>query len=154
MAKYASCSRAHRSQKGMPRISTTAWRGQGLSVLLPTWHTPSFFVASVFSKSCTTTVRALGAGNAGAARSTNLNDAANRHPLITPSPFPLIAGRLLLVLQIITHYCYYNYFILPSTRPALRGSGQADRARGLRFQKNTSLPGSSVNKDNLQSLVG
>src|SRR5215213_1895316 len=76
MAKYASCSRAHRSQKGMPRISTTAWRGQGLSVLLPTWHTPSFFVASGFSTSFTTTVRALGAGNAGAARSTNLNDAS------------------------------------------------------------------------------
>src|SRR5829696_8221313 len=76
MAKYASCARAHRSQKGMPRISTTAWRGQGWSVLLPTWHCPSFFVASVFSKSFTTTVRILGVGNAGAARSTTPNDAA------------------------------------------------------------------------------
>src|SRR5215211_2026104 len=65
----------------MPRISTTAWRGQGWSVLLPTWHIPSFFVASVFSKSFTTTVRILGVGNAGAARSTTPNDAAGTDSL-------------------------------------------------------------------------
>src|SRR5215204_6725098 len=46
MAKYASCSRAHASQKDMPLISTTAWWRQGLSVLLLTWHSPSFLVAS------------------------------------------------------------------------------------------------------------
>src|SRR5215207_3610166 len=74
MAKYDSCSRAHRSQKGTPWISTTARRRQGRSVLLPTWHSPSF-VASIFSKSSTTTVRVLGVGNAGAARTTTVNDA-------------------------------------------------------------------------------
>ena len=31
---------------------------------------------------------------------------------MTPSPFPLIARWLLFILQIITHNCYYNYFIL------------------------------------------
>ena len=46
MAKYASCSRAHGSQKGMPLISTTAGLRQGLSVLLLTWHSPGFLVAS------------------------------------------------------------------------------------------------------------
>src|SRR5215216_6746060 len=46
MAKYASCSRAHGPQKATPRISTTAGRGQGLFVLLRTWHgTP--IIASV-----------------------------------------------------------------------------------------------------------
>src|SRR3712207_5113007 len=62
--------------EGYARISTTAWLGQGRSVLLPTWHSPSFFVASVFRRSSTTTVRVLGAGNAGAAKSTTPNDAA------------------------------------------------------------------------------
>jgi hypothetical protein len=38
MAKYASCSRAHGTQKATPRICTTAPRGQGLSVLLRTWQ--------------------------------------------------------------------------------------------------------------------
>ena len=38
MAKYASCSRAHGPQKATPRISAAARRGQGLSVLLRTWH--------------------------------------------------------------------------------------------------------------------
>src|SRR5215218_1371999 len=46
MAKYASCSRAHCSQKGTPQISVTARCGQGCSVLLRTWHGPSFFVAA------------------------------------------------------------------------------------------------------------
>ena len=46
MAKYASCSRAHGSQKGMPLISTTAGLRHGLSVLLLTWHSPGFLVAS------------------------------------------------------------------------------------------------------------
>ena len=85
MAKYDSCARAHRSQKGTPWISTTARRRQGRSVLLPTWHSPSF-VASVFSKSSTTTVRVQGAGNAGAARSTTVNDAAGTVSLRHPFP--------------------------------------------------------------------
>ena len=102
MAKYASCSRAHRSQKGMPRISTTAWRGQGRSVLLPTWHCPSFFVASVFSKSFTTTVRVLGAGNAGASKSTTPNDAAGT-----------VSWRHLLSRSSLGACCfYYNYSTL------------------------------------------
>jgi hypothetical protein len=42
MAKYVSCSRAHASQKGTPKISTDAGRGQGRSVLFRTWHGPSF----------------------------------------------------------------------------------------------------------------
>jgi hypothetical protein len=45
MAKYASCSRAQDSQKGIPRISTTArWR-HGLCVLLRTWQGTRFGVA-------------------------------------------------------------------------------------------------------------
>src|SRR5829696_8163311 len=40
MAKYTSCSRAHGLQKATPRISTSARRGQGLSVLLRTWQDP------------------------------------------------------------------------------------------------------------------
>src|SRR5215213_9385169 len=47
MAKYASCSRAHASQKGIPRISTTAWWGHGLCVLLRTWQAPSCVTASI-----------------------------------------------------------------------------------------------------------
>src|SRR5688572_26400593 len=47
MAKYACCSRAHGPQKATPRISTSARRGQGLSVLLRTWQRPGFVVASV-----------------------------------------------------------------------------------------------------------
>ena len=102
MAKYASCSRAHCSQKGTPQISTTAWRGQGWSVLLPTWHCPSFFVASVFSKSFTTTVRILGVENAGAARSTTPNDAAGTDSL-----------RHLLSRSSLGDCCfYYNYSTL------------------------------------------
>jgi hypothetical protein len=47
MAKYASCSRAHASQKGIPRISSTArWR-HGLCVLLRTWQYPGVLVAWV-----------------------------------------------------------------------------------------------------------
>src|ERR671921_2906491 len=42
MAKYASCLRAHGPQKATPRISTSALRGQGLSVLLRTWQRPGF----------------------------------------------------------------------------------------------------------------
>src|SRR5215216_62891 len=94
MTKYASCSRAHCSQKGTPRISTTARREQGRSVLLPTWHSPSSFVASVFSKSSTATDRVRGAGNTGAARSTNLNGAAGllslRH-LLPAHPWAVVA---------------------------------------------------------------
>src|SRR5215203_4915845 len=93
MAKYDSCSRAHRSQKGTPWISTTARRRQGRSVLLPTWHSPSF-VASVFSKSSTTTLRVLGAGNAGAARSTTVNDAAgivSLHHLLSRPSWAIVA---------------------------------------------------------------
>ena len=102
MAKYASCSRAHCSQKGTPKISTTAKRGQGWSVLLPTWHCPSFFVASVFSKSFTTTVRILGVENAGAARSTTPNDAAGTDSL-----------RHLLSRSSLGDCCfYYNYSTL------------------------------------------
>jgi hypothetical protein len=41
-AKYASCSWVHGSQKGIPRISTTAEREQGFPVLLRTWHGPGF----------------------------------------------------------------------------------------------------------------
>src|SRR5215217_202076 len=47
MAKYASCSRAHGPHMTTPRISTSARRGHGLSVLLRTWQGPSFVVASV-----------------------------------------------------------------------------------------------------------
>src|SRR5829696_1560329 len=46
MAKYASCWRAHASQKGMPRISTSARPRQGLSVLLRTWQGPGVLAAS------------------------------------------------------------------------------------------------------------
>src|SRR5215203_2102134 len=46
MAKYASCRRAHGPQKATPRISTSARRGQGLSVLLRTWQDPGT-IASV-----------------------------------------------------------------------------------------------------------
>jgi hypothetical protein len=42
--KYASCSRAHGSQKGMPLIFTTAGRRQGRSVPLRTWHCPCSLV--------------------------------------------------------------------------------------------------------------
>src|SRR5215211_8451515 len=42
IAKYASCWRAHSPQKATPRISTSALRGQGLSVLLRTWQGPGF----------------------------------------------------------------------------------------------------------------
>src|SRR5215204_6625179 len=42
MAKYASCLRAQGPQKATPRISTSARRGQGLSVLLRTWQGPGF----------------------------------------------------------------------------------------------------------------
>src|SRR5829696_4677354 len=38
MAKYASCSRAHGPQKATPKISTSALRRQGLSVILRTWQ--------------------------------------------------------------------------------------------------------------------
>ena len=41
-AKYASCWRAHGPQKATPRISTSARRGQGFSVLLRTWQGPGF----------------------------------------------------------------------------------------------------------------
>src|SRR5687767_2703776 len=47
MAKYASCSRAHASQKGIPRISTSARPRQGLSVLLRTWQDPGVLSASL-----------------------------------------------------------------------------------------------------------
>src|SRR5215210_5987231 len=47
MAKYASCSRAHGPQKGIPRMSTSARREQGLSVLLRTWQDPGVLVASL-----------------------------------------------------------------------------------------------------------
>src|SRR5215207_6183532 len=47
MAKYASCWRAHSPQKGTPRISTSARRGQGLSVLLRTWQGLGLVFASV-----------------------------------------------------------------------------------------------------------
>src|SRR5215210_1068523 len=46
MAKYASCWRAHAPQKATPRISTSARRRQGLSVLLRTWQVPNFVVSS------------------------------------------------------------------------------------------------------------
>src|SRR5215208_6171444 len=49
MAKYASCSRAHASQKGIPRISTSARPRQGLSVLLRTWQDPDVLGAWVKS---------------------------------------------------------------------------------------------------------
>ena len=45
MAKYASCSRAHGPQKATPRISMTARRGQGLSVMLRTWHCAGIFAS-------------------------------------------------------------------------------------------------------------
>src|SRR4028118_625729 len=44
IAKYASCSRAHPSQKGMPWISTTARCRQAFSVLLRIWQGPAFVV--------------------------------------------------------------------------------------------------------------
>src|SRR5829696_7762431 len=47
MAKYASCRRAQGPQKATPKISTSALREQGLSVLLRTWQRPGFVVASV-----------------------------------------------------------------------------------------------------------
>jgi len=47
IAKYASCRRAQGPQKATPRISTSALRGQGLSVLLRTWQRPGFVTASV-----------------------------------------------------------------------------------------------------------
>src|SRR5215210_2803602 len=47
MAKYASCSRAHGLQKATLRISTSARRGQGLSVLLRTWQGPGIVFVSV-----------------------------------------------------------------------------------------------------------
>src|SRR5215207_2951477 len=46
MAKYASCWRARGPQKATPRISTSARRRQGLSVLLRTWQVPDFVVSS------------------------------------------------------------------------------------------------------------
>src|SRR5215217_6753768 len=46
MAKYPSCWRAHGPQKATPRISTSARRGQGCSVLLRTWQGPDT-IASV-----------------------------------------------------------------------------------------------------------
>jgi len=46
MAKYTSCSRAHGPQKATPRISTSALRGQELSVLLRTWQGPGI-IASI-----------------------------------------------------------------------------------------------------------
>ncbi len=45
IAKYASCSWTHGSQKGMPLIFTTAGRRQGRSVLLRTWHSVSSVVS-------------------------------------------------------------------------------------------------------------
>jgi hypothetical protein len=49
MAKYASCSRAQASQKGIPLISITArWR-HGLSVLLRTWQGTGLVVAWIKS---------------------------------------------------------------------------------------------------------
>src|ERR671910_3465513 len=42
MAKYTSCWRAHGPQKATPKISTSARRRQGLSVLLRTWQCPGF----------------------------------------------------------------------------------------------------------------
>src|SRR5918993_2358210 len=51
MAKYASCWRAHGPQKATPRISTSALRRQGLSVLLRTWQDPCFVVTSVKERS-------------------------------------------------------------------------------------------------------
>src|SRR5918995_2849543 len=42
MAKYTSCLRAHGPQNATPRISTSARRRQGLSVLLRTWQVPGF----------------------------------------------------------------------------------------------------------------
>src|SRR5919107_5136320 len=47
MAKYAACWRAQGPQKPTPRISTSARRGQGLSVRLRIWQGPAFVVASV-----------------------------------------------------------------------------------------------------------
>ena len=52
MAKYASCWRAHGPQNATPRISTSALRGQGLSVLLRTWQSPDFVIASVKETPC------------------------------------------------------------------------------------------------------
>src|SRR5919199_3867569 len=52
MAKYASCSRAHGSQKATPLISTTAWRWQGLSVLLRTSHKTASFASVKEPPSC------------------------------------------------------------------------------------------------------
>ena len=51
ITKYASCSRAHALQKGMPWISTTAWWMQGCSVLLRTWHGPNCFVVASVKRS-------------------------------------------------------------------------------------------------------
>src|SRR5829696_6346346 len=42
MAKYASCRRVQGPQKATPMISTSAVRGQGLSVLLRTWQGSCF----------------------------------------------------------------------------------------------------------------
>src|SRR5918995_5280720 len=47
MAKYAFCWWAHGSQKATPRISTSARRGQELSVLMRTWQGTCFVFASV-----------------------------------------------------------------------------------------------------------
>src|SRR5215210_501772 len=47
MAKSASCWRAQGPQKATPRISTSAVRGQGLSVLLRTWQGSAFVIASL-----------------------------------------------------------------------------------------------------------
>jgi hypothetical protein len=73
---------------------------------------------------------------------------------MTPSPLPLIPGRLLLVLQIITHYYYNNYFILPRHVQLSEDPGRQPARGSCVSQKNTSLLGSSVNRDNLQSLGG
>src|SRR5215216_7234482 len=45
MEKYASCWRAHGSQNATPRISTSARRGQGFSVLLRTWQRPGLVIS-------------------------------------------------------------------------------------------------------------
>jgi hypothetical protein len=47
IAKYASCSRAQASQKGIPQISTAARRRHGLSVLFRTWQGPGVLVGWV-----------------------------------------------------------------------------------------------------------
>src|SRR5215212_10207141 len=132
MAKYASCSRAHGPQKGIPRISTSAPRRQGLSVLLRTWQGTCFVIASVKEIPCPTALHCLLEGVARAEGGNLLGRDLHLLPGLGIPALPglaLLYGKLpeacdldlLASLECFCHYLLEGFEVLLSLAPGHPG---------------------------------